>query len=53
MNATINNVDEAVKKRKRRVPCKSKIPMTSDFIPELDGSNELSQEDLTFYQELI
>ena len=53
VNAAINNVDEAVKKKKRRIPCKSKTPMTSDFIPELDGSNELSQEDLTFYQELI
>jgi len=53
VNAAISNVDESVKKKNRRVPCKSKTPMTSDFIPELDGSNELSQEDLTFYQELI
>ena len=53
VNAAIDNVDESVKKRKRRVPCKSRTPMTSGFIPEMDGSNELSQEDLTFYQELI
>ena len=27
--------------------------MTSDFVPELDGSLELSKDDITFYQELI
>lgn len=53
VNAAIKNVDDAVKKKKRRIPSKVRTPMTSDFVPELDGSNELSQEDLTFYQELI
>ena len=52
VNAAISNVEDSVKKKGRRVPSKVKNPMTSDFVPELDTSSELSKEDVTFYQEL-
>ena len=53
VNAAIDNVGESVKKRGRKTPHKVRTPMTSSFIPELDGSAELEKEDMIFYQELI
>ena len=53
VNAAISNVENSVKKKGRKVPNKLKHPMTSDFVPELDISLELSKEDAIFYQELL
>ena len=53
VNAAIANVEAAAKKKGRKIPHKVRTPMTSSFVPELDGSTELDGEDLTFYQELI
>ena len=53
VNAAVQNVDETIKKRGRKIPTKVRTPMTSDFVPELDSSPELNKEDTTLYQELI
>ena len=36
-----------------RLPTKVTTPMNDIFSPELDESEELSSEDVTFYQEII
>ena len=53
VNATIQNIDEIIKKKGRKVPTKVRTPMTSDFVPKLDSSPELSKEDKSLYQEMI
>ena len=53
VNAAVKNVAESVKKRNWRIPGKVKTPMNSTFVAEMDGSQELNNEELRFYQELI
>eukprot|EP00978_Attheya_sp_CCMP212_P000550 scaffold1076_cov32-Attheya_sp.AAC.2 len=54
VDATIKNVEKTVEGTRWKLPTKVATPMTSNFMPELDGTPELDEkEDLTFYQELI
>ena len=50
---SIENVEKEFKKRNMKFPSRAVTPMKSEFIPELDTSEELSPDDTTFYQELI
>ena len=49
----IANVEGQLRKRGLRLPTKVTTPMNSTFSPELDISEELDGEDITFYQEII
>eukprot|EP00978_Attheya_sp_CCMP212_P022390 scaffold66783_cov32-Attheya_sp.AAC.1 len=53
VNATIKNVEKTVEGTRWKLPAKVGTPMMSNFVPELDGTPELDEKDLTFYQELI
>lgn len=49
----IENVESQLKKKNLKLQARAVTPMTSDYLPELDGSEELTPEDVTFFQELI
>ena len=53
VNAAIQNVEEAIKNKCWKIPTKVKTPMDTIFIPELDGTPELGDNERTFYQELV
>ena len=54
VKAAIKNVQEAIKNTSRKLPTKHvEAPMSASYVPELDVTEELSEEDTTFYQELI
>ena len=49
----IDNLETQLKKRNMKLPSRSTTPMVSEYIPELDISEELCPDDITFFQELI
>ena len=53
VNAAVRNVEEAIKNKRWKIPTKVKTPMDTIFIPELDGTLELCDDERTFYQELV
>ena len=53
VKAAIDNVETTIKNTRWKLPSQAKTPMTSDYVPELDGSPELSPKDKTYFQELI
>ena len=55
INAAIKNVEEKLAKEGKQLPSKADTPMSGkhSYYPELDNSDELEGEDLTYYQELI
>ena len=50
---SIQNIERQVKKKNMKFPYTAVTPMSSDFVPELDASEELNVEGQTFYQEII
>ena len=54
VKASITNVEEQLQKRGLKLPRRKAVtPMTQGYTPELDSSPELSQDELTSFQELI
>ena len=53
IKAAVKNVEEKLSKEGLRLPSKVTTPMSSNFVPELDGSPELSADETQYYQELI
>ena len=54
VKAAVKNVEEATKNTSRSIPTKHiETPMSTTYVPELDVTEELSDKDTTFYQELI
>ena len=53
IKAAISNVETQLKRRNMKLPSQAITPMTSDFVPEMDTSEELEPNDITFFQELI
>ena len=53
MNAAVKTIEEALKKRPYKLISKATTPMSSGFVPELDGSSELNDKDRQFFQEII
>ncbi len=53
VKAAIQSVEESLKKKSHKLPLKVTTPMTNNYLPKLDGTEELDEEDHTFYQELI
>ena len=53
VNAAIKNVEEIAKKRPKYTLRKQVTPMSGDYLPELDGTDELSADDVRLFQELI
>ena len=50
---SVENVEKQLKRKNMKFPANATTPMSSNFLPELDDSEELNAEDQTFYQELI
>ena len=53
VKAAVKNVQEAIRDKPWKLPKRAPTPMTQSFIPELDDSPELSDNERTYYQELI
>ena len=54
IDAAIKTVEEALKNKRHLSLLKTaRTPMSLSYCPELDMTEELSSEDITFYQELI
>lgn len=53
VKAIVKNLEVRLSKKGIRLPSRATTPMTSDYIPELDGTSELNPDDITMYQELI
>jgi hypothetical protein len=53
IKTAIANVEGQLKAKNMKLPSHATTPMTSDFVPELDTSEELSPNDITFFQELV
>ena len=53
LKAAIQTVKNAIKGTHRRLIPKAKTPMTTSYHPEMDGTLELNEKDLAWYQELI
>lgn len=53
VNATVANVEKAIQGTRWKLPSRPTTPMTSSYIPELDGTPELGKRDTQFFQELI
>ena len=51
--ASVKNVEEALEKKGLRLPTKCCTPMSTDYLPESDTSNELKSDGTQYYQELI
>lgn len=51
--AAIKTVEESIKDTKWTIPKKVRGPMAAGYVPELDSSPELEDEDLTRYRECI
>ena len=54
VNAAIHAVEERLKERNDRpLPLRAATPMSYDYIPELDATEELQSDKVNYYQELI
>jgi hypothetical protein len=54
VKAAVRNVEEAIAKTSRRLPTHNfDTLMNNSYTPELDVTEELSSDDVTFFQELI
>ena len=53
VNAAVKNVEEITKKRPRYKLTKQPTPMSGNYLPELDGTDELNADDVRLFQELI
>ena len=54
VKAAVKNVEESLKGTRRRLPTANiDTPMNITYTPELDVTEELADDDVTFYQELI
>ena len=54
VKAAVRNVEETLRNTRRRLPTANiDTPMNITYTPELDVTEELSDDDVTFYQELI
>ena len=49
----IKNIESRVKLMGMTLPGKVTIPMSYEYVPELDMNWELNSQELTFYQEII
>ena len=54
VNAAIQAIEERLKERNDRpLPSRAATPMSYDYIPELDATEELQSDEVNYYQELI
>jgi hypothetical protein len=53
VKAGVENVEEAIKDKRWKLPNRVQTPMVSSYTPELNGTPELEPEDLQYFQEFI
>jgi hypothetical protein len=54
VKASVKNIEESLKNTRRRLPTSNiDTPMNTGYSPEMDVTEELNDDDRTFYQELI
>jgi hypothetical protein len=50
---SVQNIEQQLKRKNMKFPGNAVTPMSSDFVPELDTSEELNVDNQNFYQEMI
>ena len=53
LKAAIQEIEVKLKKEGTQLPKKTKVPMSTSYRPELDSTEELEPDEITYYQELI
>ena len=53
VQSAVKNVYEHLAKQGMKLPCKAPNPLTFDYHPEIDVSQELGEDDASYYQTLI
>ena len=53
VQSAVKNVYEHLEKQGMKLPCKAPNPLTFDYRPEIDVSQELAEDDALYYQTLI
>ena len=53
VKAAVDNIEKHLEKRNCKLPSKAVTPMSSGYVPETDGSPELSPDLVTVFQESI
>lgn len=53
LKAAIDNIEERLKRKGEKLPSKATTPMTHNYRPEMDDSEELDSDGITTFQELI
>ena len=53
VKAAVDNVEKYLKEKKMKLPCRVSTPLSANYRPEIDISEELSLEDAAYYQSLI
>ena len=53
IKSDINNIEDKIKNEGRRLPAKAVTPMAQGCHHELDATNELYQDKITTFKELI
>jgi hypothetical protein len=53
VQSAVKNVYEHLAKQGMKLPCKAPNPLTFDYCPEIDVSQELGEDDASYYQTLI
>ena len=53
VKAAVDNVEKYLKEKGMKLPCRVMTPLSSNYRPEVDVSEELNAEDSAYYQSLI
>ena len=53
VKAAVDNVEKYLAGKHMKLPCRANTPLSSNYRPEVDISEELSPEDAAYYQSLI
>ena len=53
VQSSIDEVERNLKARVEKLPTKNRLPMSSNYYPELDSSHELSADDANYYQSFV
>ena len=53
VKVVVNNLEESLKKQGMKLPARTTTPISSDYRPEIDATEELDANNITIFQELI
>ena len=51
VNSVVKNLEESLKKKGTKLPDRATTPISSEYIPELDETEELDANNITIFQD--